>query len=95
MEGSKDDAGGKTLGILPITAVRHLTPFLGSRLGFLCPLCQDEAAGGPRLHLVTGEHPGRGGDVILLLSVALLLDVVHLRNMLGDIRGVHSGDILR
>ena len=93
MEGSKDDAGGKTLGILPITAVRHLTPFLGSRLGFLCPLCQDEAAGGPRLHLVTEEHPGRGRDVIFI-SV-LLLGVVHLRNMLGEVRGVHSGDILR
>ena len=93
MVGSKGDAGGKTLGDPSDYCSCHLTPFLGSRLGFLCPLCQDEAAGGPRLHLVTEEHPGRGRDVILFISV-LLLGVVHLRNMLGEVRGVHSGDIL-
>ena len=51
-------------------------------------------AGGPRLHLVTEEHPGRGSDVVLFISM-LLLGVVLLRNMLGEVRGVHSGDILR
>ena len=43
---------------------------------------------------MTEEHPGRGRDVIFFISV-LLLGVVHLRNMLGEVRGVHSGDILR
>ena len=80
--------------ILPITAVAISPPSWEVGWDSSCPLCQDEAAGGPRLHLVTEEHPGRGRDVILFISV-LLLGVVHLRNMLGEVRGVHSGDILR
>ena len=42
----------------------------------------------------TGREDQTEEDVILFFSV-LLLGVVLLRNMLGEIRGVHSGDILR
>ena len=80
--------------ILPITAVAISPPSweVGWDSFVLC--ARTVIAGGPRLHLVTEEHPGRGRNVILFISV-LLLGVVHLRNMLGEVRGVHSGDILR